>query len=678
MPVKLHEGRATENDLQACLRLIELAPNDNAKRPFALLVAQYHRIALQKPERTLAMMMPMLTGKRSDSFDFDKLPPLKDWTINEHTALFAVEAAHCLAVLDKTQRAIEIIDTIGQKYEDETRVLAAECGADLFVRTKMYEKSVEFYGFALNVLEILKQREYGPGKGERIFFNEEQQVIRNRLAEKHTLAQRLLDEERFGPDWVAYRDAQRLHFDDRYLEAYFAYMNVVDQYRNSVYGEAATCYLIEILCKMADRENMKDAAETFKNKQEELQMARLLVKYTEQSNAPEALMEKRRENVTNLEKMISLWRSIPLAENAILAAEKYTEQFIEREPFGLYRGEAMLNCGLCRLEIFLDPDKSEPWLLRANKWFDEVKKTDAALLKLEVPDKSKAVSQPPREERFTDEWTNVRLSKPSPGTLFNRRECKWYLSSKHKDALLWLGLIAYAKKDYVAAKSRWNILYEIDPHFKEMDKGLFDSVVKRLMWNITNNDGALFATSAEMKPFKDTRVRLALLIADLEMEKQAYPEAERKFRRLLQNKSIASTRDQAAYCNFALGIALVYQFKTEEGMKLFAQFGPQGVFRDSPSAPRAVLAYADNRAQSRYNPEGVKEGLVYYRYLIERFPKTEQAERAMFNIGRKYELMGEEQTALTAMKAYIKKYPSGMYSRYANNFISKMKGESSP
>ena len=51
MPAKLYEGRATEADVQACLKLIELAPNGDAKRPFALLVAQYHRIALQKHER---------------------------------------------------------------------------------------------------------------------------------------------------------------------------------------------------------------------------------------------------------------------------------------------------------------------------------------------------------------------------------------------------------------------------------------------------------------------------------------------------------------------------------------------------------------------------------------------------------------------------------------------------
>jgi len=204
-------------------------------------------------------------------------------------------------------------------------------------------------------------------------------------------------------------------------------------------------------------------------------------------------MEKRWENVTNLEKMISLWKSMPLGENAILAAEKSTEQFIEQEPFGLYRGEAMLNCGLCRLEIFLDPDKAEPWLLRANKWFGEVKKTDAALLKLEVPDKSKAVSQPPREERFTDEWSNIKLSQPKPGDLFNRRECSWYISSKHKDAVLWLGMIAYANKDYNVAKTWWEKLYVIDPYFKQADNSPSGSTTQRLMWNLEHNNASLFA-----------------------------------------------------------------------------------------------------------------------------------------------------------------------------------------
>ncbi|HBT77517.1 MAG TPA: hypothetical protein DEB39_11495, partial [Planctomycetaceae bacterium] len=471
MPVKLHEGCASDADVQACVKLIELAPNDNARRPFIVFIAQYQRIMQAKPERAVSIIAPHLLGKEKaqtwakandDAFKAARtrwlkdeaaakkaktdppklpsvyqidLPPLSEWKIDGSTALFAVEAAYCLAAMDQPQRAIEIIDAVGQKYENETRVLAAECGADLFVRTKMYEKSVEFYGFAINVLETLKKQEYDSGKGERRFFTEEQQIIKSRLVEKKAIAQKLYDEDRFGPDWVAYRDAQRLHFDGKYLEAYFAYMEVVEKYRDSVYGEAATCYLIEILCKMADKENIKDAAETFKKKKREFETAKRIVKIGERFGDPEELMTPRRENVAQLEKAVSLWKSTPLGENAIHAAEKYTEQFIERDKYGLYRGEAMLDVGLCRLEVYLDPEKGEPWLKRANEWFDEVKKTDTALGKLEVPDKSKRISQAPKEERFTDAWTNVLNSKPKPGDLFNRRECKWYLSSKHKEAV---------------------------------------------------------------------------------------------------------------------------------------------------------------------------------------------------------------------------------------------------
>ncbi|HBT77177.1 MAG TPA: hypothetical protein DEB39_09705, partial [Planctomycetaceae bacterium] len=342
MPVKLHEGRASEADVQACIKLIELAPNDNARRPFIVFIAQYQRIMLGKPERAILTIAPYLLEKEKvkawqktndeavkaaktqwlkDDASAKKakkespklpsaylvdLPPLKEWAINESTALFAVEAAHCLAALNQQKRAIEIIDSVGQKYEDETRVLAAECGADLFIRTKMYERAVEFYGFALNVLETLKKQEYDSGKGERRFFTEEQQIIRNRLAEKKAIAQKLYDEDRFGPDWVAYRDAQHLHFDGNLLEAYFAYMEIVEKYRDSVYGEAATCYLIEILTKLADKANVPNISETYKRKKQELETARLIVKVGERFNDPEELMKPRRERLAKLEKAFSL------------------------------------------------------------------------------------------------------------------------------------------------------------------------------------------------------------------------------------------------------------------------------------------------------------------------------------------------------------------------------------
>ncbi|MDR3110787.1 MAG: hypothetical protein LBU65_14050, partial [Planctomycetaceae bacterium] len=200
MPVRIYNGKANESDLRECVKFIDIAQNDNARRPFILLAAQYNRITLNKPERALAIVAPYLIGaERAKSWQKSnddavkvvnakwtkevaaakrekqdppkqppqyqvELPPPREWTIDETTALFAVEAAACFAAFDKTQRAIEIIDIVGKNYKDETRVLAAECGADLFLQTKLYGRAVEFYKFAIDVLGSLKQRVYEPGE----------------------------------------------------------------------------------------------------------------------------------------------------------------------------------------------------------------------------------------------------------------------------------------------------------------------------------------------------------------------------------------------------------------------------------------------------------------------------------------------------------------------------------
>ncbi len=645
MPVRLYEGKATEVDLAACQKLYDMAPNEKAKRPFLLLGAQYQRLALQKPERTLAILAPQLIGKEKAN-EWNKangeavkaalskwkmeaaaakrakkdpppeplqylvdFPPLADWTVNADTAPLAVEAAHCLAALDKAQEALKVIDAIGQQYTDETRVLAAECGADLFVRMQMYERSIEFYGFALNVLDTLKQKEYDPGKGERIFFSEEQAIIHRRLAEKRGLAQRLYDEERFGPDWVAYRDAQRHHHGERYLDAYFAYMELMREYPDTVYSEAANCYLIEILCKLADKANVQDQGKIFKERQKQLVDTKQRLAMGLRFHAPQQLLDSYKKDVERLEKSLEMWKRIPLGIAAIEAAESETKKFVERDKFGLYRGEAMLNVGLCWLETFLEPERAQPWLEQANAWFDEVKKLDMALTKLEVPDKSRGVSTPPRTERFTDEWTNVKMSRPKAGDLFNRRECSWYVSAKHKDAVLWLGFLRFIDKNYDGAKKYWEIIAEIDKEFygQQAAKGWGEATVfGRLKWNLENQPGCLYATPKEMGAFKDKRRRLAVTVADLHYEAEQRDEALRMFRRLENNEFGPLSQDERAYVTLGVFACLCWMPGQDEIAYIEQKLK---LFEGTPSEKRVMYSYA-NRLFSTSDPKKLLKALI--------------------------------------------------------------------
>lgn len=711
MPLRMYEGNALDSDLRMCEEFYSIAPSEDEKRPFLLLGAQYQRIMFRKPENSLGMIAPVLMDKEKaaswkkenqDAFKAaqdqwkkdsakakrDKtespvqpsgyqveLPPLREWNIDTKTAPFAVEAAACLAALDRLQTALYIIDEIGRKYSDETRVLSAECGADLFVRMKMYEKSIEFYRFALKVLDSLKKREYEAGKGERVFFSEEQKVLSHRIRSKLHLAERLYDEERYGADWVAYREARNLQREGKYLDAYFAYENILYDFQDTVYSEAAWCYQIEILCKLSDPENIEKQSTIAKQRQEELREAKRTLAMGERFREPEEFLYAYRQKVEKLENALKTFRQIPAGEEALKKAERLSEQFLEREKYGLYRGEAMLNVGLCHLEQFLNAKHGEAWLKRSDEWFSEVSKLEKRIEKFEVPDKSYRISLPPARERFTDDWNNVKLSKPGSGHLFNRRECDWYVSSKHKEAVLKLGLISYAKKEYDIAKAYWERLYEIDSYQKSLDTEESMSMVQRLLWNINHNKGALYAKPEQIAVFRDADLRFILLCADIELEIENFSKAEKQFERLLKHPKISANIEQSAYCTFALAVSKLCQFKYNESMKLLYEFTPGNKFSKTVSTPRALLFYVNNLKENESDVNFLQKQLNCYGYIVKNYPKTMEADQALFYMAQPFYFNEQFSEAISRLETYLKKYPNGQFSEIAKDLISDSKNK---
>ena len=656
MQIRLYENRATDDDYQNCLNLIQAAPSENAKRPFLLLASQYRRLVLDEPESSLATCAPYLIGKerakiwkkandeaikvakdrwvkdceaaKKSKQDppkapvnyFVELPPLKEWTIDNSTALFAIEVVYSLAALERPQEAIKIIDVVGQQFEDETRVLASECGADLFLQTRLYKRSIEFYGFALKTLNSLKKREYVHEKGERIFFTAEQTIIKNRLESKLEIAQRLLDEKQFGPDWVSYRDSQRLHFDGKHIEAYFAYLDVIKQFPESVYAAASACYSIEMLTQFADENKPHGQAKLSKEWQDDLQATRQLHNYAKRSKTSESLLASYQSKIERLEQNLELLKKLPLGQAAIEMAERETEKFIERDKFGLYRGEAMLDCGACWLEIFLDPDKAEPWLKRANDWFYEVQKTDSALSKLQVPDKSQKISAPPPKERFKDQWTNILPSKLKPGNLFNRRECGWYLDSKVKEAVLWLGFIAFARNDLEEAKTQWTRIAEIDKEYNRtiMETRGSGTASTRLLYFLETKPGLLHATREELLAFnKNKRRRFAVLLADCAYVAEKRDLSEKTFRRLDRGELGELSKNEKAYIAYGIFSCLCWKSGVNETEFLEKRWS---ILEGSVSEKRAVMGMANRMNKASVHYGNVNKRLELREQLIAKFP----------------------------------------------------------
>ncbi|MDO4569779.1 MAG: hypothetical protein Q4D38_05300 [Planctomycetia bacterium] len=664
-PVRLEKGEATAQDLADCQNLWRTAPSEEAKRIFLLFAAQYQRKIAKNPALCVEMLLPTLgieptsakTGEgKSPKKEPLSVPPLEEWKIDATNAFCAVEIANCLVDEGQYEMALEIVDSVGRGFSDESRVLAAETGGDLYVKMRMFDRAAEFYSFGLKALETLKKTEYDPGKGNRVFFSEEQKIIKNRIETKRQAVQKQLDAERYGPDWVAYRDAREKHFAEDFLSAYWLYEKLINDYPDTVYAEAARCYRIVLLTKFSDIPNLEKVPDLLKSKQKQLSDLRMKLNAArKQKNSDN--VQKYQAEMSDLTAFIALASALPTGLSALQKAEKEAELFIASDATGLYRGEVMLEIGLAWLNTFVEPEKAEKWLERSWDWFEKVRHLDTRLDQFQVPDKAAQVSQPPQTERVQDTvWHNITYAKLKPGELFNRRECSWYATSKEKVAVSWLGLIAYAREDYPRAKKIWETLYTLDSHFKQEDNsnGFTWSYVKRFLWNIDHNQGGMYAWPSQMAAFKGTKIRWQLLLADVELEMQNYPPAEKKFRKLLKNPEILRSRERYAYCSYGLGVALMYLRKKEEMERIFMQFLPGQKFDRTTSAERALWLLACQWSQSSKTE---LKALNVFQIIFERYPDSPHAQGAYLSWAIDSGSAISPQAAVERLRSYMKKYP---------------------
>ncbi|MDR1882140.1 MAG: hypothetical protein LBR26_05085, partial [Prevotella sp.] len=255
---------------------------------------------------------------------------------------------------------------------------------------------------------------------------------------------------------------------------------------------------------------------------------------------------------------------------------------------------------------------------------DNVQQFDKDLKDFELPESVRKVSQPPKEERYKDRWTNVKLSKPKPGDFFNRRSCSWYWNSKRKDITLLQGLVEFAKEDYETAEKHWNLLAELDKEFYAQQKATGwenATTLARLTWNLRNQKGSLYATPEEMACFKDSKRRLAIFIADLFYENKKHKEALLIYQRLENDELGTLSKNEKAYATLGIFACLCWISRFDEVTFLFPK---STLFIGTPSEKRAAVAIA-NRIVQHGTPEAYEKALQIYENCIARFPNSPEA-----------------------------------------------------
>jgi hypothetical protein len=285
-------------------------------------------------------------------------------------------------------------------------------------------------------------------------------------------AQRLAEMDLYGEDFVRYRDAEHLRrVQGNHAAAREVYLEIIQKWPETIYAEASRLYAAQCLVALGKTD------------------------------------EAKRE----------------------LAA------FRASDPYGLYRGEAVLEMGRIALEYDLAPQAARGCFLLLETWLREVQdKTLLNIEKLAVREAAEKLTTPPAKEKYTDFWGNVKKNAIRPGQLVNRKTCPWYLDDLKEQMAMYLGFLAFVEGKKDEALTWYAKILECDPATRRLDTAGEWNDYSRLKWGAEH--GYLYAYPAELALFKDPRQRLSVLLCDFYYVTERWDKARNLARNILDGK----------------------------------------------------------------------------------------------------------------------------------------------
>ena len=503
----------------------------------------------------------------------------------------------------------------------------------------------------------------------------------------------------YGPDWSLYRDATRDHWERRSpAEALLKYREIIAEYPDTVYAEAARCYAIKCLLTLASGlgagtppgirpvPGMKtpESAQAalrreVKAREAALAKAEKALVAARKAKICKPVLQRLEGAVAGGRKRLQDLRAVPCGAAAAKAAEKAAAEFLSgpRE-LGLYRGEALLALADHALEEEMDLGEAEKRYARAEEWLGRQKAADAALAGFTLPGAAQEATRPPATERYKDRWGNSLMSTVKPGELLNRRTATWYVPRLYKKVLLRRGLLRYLAGEYGEADKIWQRLYDYDPYFKELEADDWGSTCSRLGWACKNTPGALYLRPAEARAFKDKRHRLALFLADLNYMNEDRVAARVWYWRLLNGDFGKLSREERAGALYGLFACLCWDFDVDQTAFLDGYLAD---LRGTAVEARALVGLG-NTTGVNGEPEQLKRSLAYYALLRKNCPHSGEAEESLYYSAERCRRWADHdpskaKEALRFYNEYLKKYKNGAFVKLCQKRIQDLtnKGE---
>lgn len=599
------------------------------------------------------------------------LPPVREWDITEGNAAAAVDLARSLMAANQLRQTIEIIEHVGQTFRGENRLLAAECGADLFAKMRTYDKAVEFYGYALHTLNALMADDgylLNDAMSDKGVLSAWHRWIKMRIERKRAEAKKKLETDRYGPDWVAYRHAeQKRRVDRSYLEAYWMYNDIIAAYPDSVYAEAAQCYIIKTLLALTDKDDIERSREAIGRETKSLANIREKLLAAQKAKSPKSAIQALMDEVEARERKIKAMTAIPVGEKAWTQARKRAESFLKENEWGLYRGEALVALADHLLITMLDAHAAMPYYKRAVDWFEHVKTLDVQLSTYTLPDKAKTVGAPPKSMRKFDVFGNTLWENDhKPGEVFNRRESDWYVDFYAISAIGKYSLCLYNAGKIDLACEYVDALAKYDPFEMELKKAGRYNYFDRLKYQY--RQGHLFTEPEFMKDFRG-KAKTAMLVCDYYTSLEQWDAALEVIQRMYP---LSPEKYSPANCYLYYVEAKIHGVRNGDTEKAdrflrLASGNPKAAIWET-----AALTYAQNK---QFTSEGYMASIAAYKALIDGRGGKSVKEMALYYMAETYYAHGRHEESRRYFNEYLKKYPESDIHISAKTYLDMMERE---
>ncbi|MFH1968804.1 MAG: hypothetical protein ABIJ53_00640 [Verrucomicrobiota bacterium] len=634
-------------------------------------------------------------------------PSVAEWSLDPIDAECAVEASQAHLALKEYETAMDQINFMGPKLEKLARVLAGECGGDLLMAMQRFDQAVRFYEYALEWMwdqrkeplpalpevkkvtrptSSLRVAPVGKTKEKTMALisgspetgtggqpplrplTGDEEYLRERITASMVGALRLWDIERYGEDFVLYREAEQMRREQgRYLEAYLAYKETETKYAETMFGEAARAFGIKCLWALAEPRNAEQALKTIRTTEETLKAKRKQQTAFRRKKLSSEEVLVIQNKIAECERKLESMKKAPLGKAAAKAAGEETEKFIADNEFGLYRGEVLEAKADYCLEILYDPEGAVDWYNRALLWFDKAEKMTVDLDAFKAPEKSRGISAPPPEMKAKDVWGNVDWSKMDSGKLFNQRTSTWYLPYHRMMAQTKKALCYFIMGKTKEALEMLDVILDVDlAERMNYERGKPNSY-SRLKAEF--EQGRMFATAEELKSFAD-KARVAIMVADYYYEMEQWQEAAERYKRIDREMRKHLNLKARAYLDFMLGKCTVMtEHNDDKALKYFVKFRQE--YRNTPTWPRAMMAIF----MAYQNKCEDDKAFNTLKAIQRRIPKTEWGQQAYYYQGEFLYSRGQKKEAQEIFETCQKKFAGTWLARGAGQYLESIKAK---